>query len=150
MSCLVSTHAQMVLHFQDHYWGRRPFSWLHINCWYGWFWWSFPQSRVHWKLSQLDSSKGLVNGRWIWSWISTNEWSRDSGNYNAWQRGFKSVTHAQACAAFECVLEWLELQGDIQTHAGQELVGSCCSARVLSAKQTQITSYVLLKNHTKL
>ena len=25
------------------------------------------------------------------------------------------VTHAQACAAFECALEWLELQGDIQT-----------------------------------
>ena len=24
-------------------------------------------------------------------------------------------THAQACAAFECALEWLELQGDIQT-----------------------------------
>ena len=140
-------NAQMVLHFQDHYWGRRPSKWLHINCWYGWFWWSFPQSRVHWKLSQLDSSKELVNGRWIWSWISTNEWSRDSGNYSARQRGFKSVTHAQACAAFECALEWLELQGDIQTQLiwcwSRTAWGLAALYRVIAAKQIQITSYVL-------
>ena len=136
-------NAQMVLHVQDHYWGRRPSSWLHINCWYGWFWWSFPQSRVHWKWYQLDSSKGLVNGRWIWSWISTNEWSGDSRNYNAWQRGFKSVTHAQACVAYVHWNGWSckVIYRPSSSVAGQELAGSCYSAPSTSCKTN--TNYLI-------
>ena len=65
----------------------------------------------------------------------------------------KSVTYTQACAAFECALEWLESQGDTDP-AHLMLVKNwrdlAAQHRVQAAKQKQIYLICTFKKHSKL